>query len=204
MISRAGQGVTQHVGMERTYVAVYSKRDLMRAVIERAIRTAVVGLVVLCLCVGCGLLGKESQPETAPEAETTAAPSDTRWRKEPKAKAPPQQRQEQPAPSNYVHTVRWPGETLSIIAAWYTGSIDTWKEVAAANPDINPDRIFVGNKILIPDNLIKTKEPMPQDFLWNFIAKPKKETAPSKPTAPPKKEPEREPELFGPKEFPRK
>ncbi len=146
----------------------------MRSSIERTLRTAVAVLIVLSCCAGCTYFGKGSK---APVAEA-------------------------PQPSYFVHTVRWPGETLSIVAAWYTGSIDTWKELAAANPDINPDRIFVGNKIRIPENLMKTKDPMPEDFLWNFIAKPKKETQPSKSPSSPKKE--EEPELFGPKEFPRK
>ena len=33
-----------------------------------------------------------------------------------------------------VHKVRYPGESVSIIAGWYTGEIDNWKVLAEVNP----------------------------------------------------------------------
>ena len=66
---------------------------------------------------------------------------------------------------DYIHTVSYEGETLSLIAKWYTGRLNNWKELAAANPDIDPDRIFIGNEIVIPEKLLVTREPMP----WSFI-----------------------------------
>jgi hypothetical protein len=64
--------------------------------------------------------------------------------------------------SCYKHTVRWQGESLSLIAKWYTGSYNSWKKLAEANPRINPNLIKPGHVILIPPALIKTREPLPQ------------------------------------------
>jgi LysM repeat protein len=94
-----------------------------------------------------------------------------------------------PTPAPYEHKVRWSGESLSIIAKWYTGSVENWKALSKANPKINPSRIHKGQKIRIPDNLLKTREPMPKSFL-------------SEPQPPPRDE--EEPQLFGPKPYPKK
>lgn len=64
--------------------------------------------------------------------------------------------------SCYKHTVRWSGESLSLIAKWYTGSFKNWKKLAEANPRINPNLIKPGQVILIPPALVKTQEPLPQ------------------------------------------
>ena len=64
--------------------------------------------------------------------------------------------------NTYKHTVRWPGESLSLIAAWYTGSPKNWRQLAKANPRLNPNRIIGGNVILIPSALLKTPVPLPQ------------------------------------------
>ncbi|MGD9301498.1 MAG: LysM peptidoglycan-binding domain-containing protein, partial [Desulfobacterales bacterium] len=62
----------------------------------------------------------------------------------------------------YRHTVRWPGESMSLIANWYTGSAQNWRKLAKANPGIDPNRIKKGNVILIPPAMLKTKEALPQ------------------------------------------
>jgi hypothetical protein len=127
------------------------------------------------MCIGCAYSSKE--------AKRTTSAKKTR-------------------PSYFVHTVRWPGETLSIIAKWYTGNHKKWKALAEANPKLNPNRIFKGNKIRVPKDLLKTRKPMPQKFIAKITSKPKKKPPPSKPAPPPKEE--KEPELFGPKEYPMK
>jgi len=122
-----------------------------------------------------------------------------------------------------VHTVKWPRETLSIIAKWYTGDFDHWKELGEANPHIVPHRIHVNDRILIPENLLKTRNSMPQSFVDKYTPRPAKKPAVSKKPSPQKptsqtstamtgsggpepkaetKQPEpKEPELFGPKEY---
>ncbi|CAB1079824.1 hypothetical protein JY97_08285 [Alkalispirochaeta odontotermitis] len=69
---------------------------------------------------------------------------------------------------NYIHTVRWPGESLSLIASWYTGASKNWRKLAKYNPRLNPNRIKVGNVILIPPSLLKTRVALPQKVAAKF------------------------------------
>ncbi|HBN26306.1 MAG TPA: hypothetical protein DD405_02425 [Desulfobacteraceae bacterium] len=32
--------------------------------------------------------------------------------------------------AHFIHSVKWPGETIKIIAKWYTGDITNWKSIA--------------------------------------------------------------------------
>ena len=140
---------------------------------------------------------EEEKRKTAPAApelkpskpkKTTSGPP-----KEIKTKPPPR-------PAYYEHNVRWPGESLSIIAKWYTGSVDNWKALSKANPKINPSRIYKDQKIRIPENLLKTREPLPKSFLSD-ADKGKSQAPPSEPQPP---QDEEEPQLFGPKPYPSK
>ena len=97
----------------------------------------------------------------------------------------------------FVHTVKWRGESVSIIAGWYTGDIQNWKILKEHNPDINPNRIFEGNKIRIPENMMKTKTPMPKEFVDSFYPKQQRKDA-GRSSSQSSGE-EKEPTLFGPK-----
>ncbi len=101
----------------------------------------------------------------------------------------------------HVHVVRWNGETFSAVAAWYTGDAKNWKMLAEASPEINPKRIREGNKILIPERLLKTREAMPREFLDRFYSKAKKEKPRPKPQPSPAAQ-EGEMQLFGPRKSP--
>ena len=124
------------------------------------------------------------------------------------AKAPPK-------PSYYYHRVKYSGETLSIIAKWYTGDADNWQALTKANPKLDPKRINVGDKIRIPKKILNTRKPMPRSFV---VASTKRKQQKVQANTPPevkttktaKKEPESPPpeaspkeaevlELFGPK-----
>jgi hypothetical protein len=70
----------------------------------------------------------------------------------------------------YRHTVRWPGESMSLIARWYTGSSRNWRKLAKANPSIDPNRIKKGHVIVIPTKLLKTREPLPQKIAARYTA----------------------------------
>ena len=72
--------------------------------------------------------------------------------------------------NNYKHTVRWPGESLSLIASWYTGSSENWRKLAKVNPRLNPNRIKGGNVIMIPSGLLKTRVPLPQKAAAKFTS----------------------------------
>ncbi len=175
----------------------------------------VVLLASLIICSGCA--HKTQKPETAPPESREPAPSQPRTPekaapKEPTTKKTPSQTapSASTAPagdtrkeSYYTHTVKWSGETISIIAAWYTGDLDNWKALAEVmtqnNPNANINRIYVGNKILIPESLLKTRDPMTKEFVDSFYSKSKTEKTPPKR---PQTE-EEEPKLFGPKELPK-
>ena len=56
------------------------------------------------------------------------------------------------------HQVLYPGESLALIAKWYTGDPGNWRRIADINPDVDPDRIFLDQVIRIPRDLaVKTK-----------------------------------------------
>ena len=103
----------------------------------------------------------------------------------------------QPRSSYYYHKVKYPGESLSIIAKWYTGEVQNWRALTKANPKLKPNRITVGERIRIPNKLLHTEKPMPQSFVVGSAKNAKKKSGPST-ASPPDKEPEVF-ELFGPK-----
>lgn len=99
----------------------------------------------------------------------------------------------------YTHTVEWPGETLPMIAQWYTGNKDNGKILAKTNPNIVSDRLAVGDQILIPVELMKNNKKMPREFLATFNAKERggqRKSSPKTKSAPEKKE---EFQPYGPK-----
>ena len=77
-------------------------------------------------------------------------------------------------PTYYKHTICWPGETLSLISKWYTGKYTNWKKIVNHNPEIDPRRIKIGQKIYIPDNMLRTRKALSQKFaaqgLPNYFA----------------------------------
>lgn len=97
-------------------------------------------------------------------------------------------------PAPYLHTVSRSGETLTAIALWYTGAADNWKRMADANADLDPHRVRVGDKILIPGELLTKRRPMPANFMADSNQK-KKDPPPSPPSAAGDKD---RIELFGP------
>lgn len=94
----------------------------------------------------------------------------------------------------YAHTVRWPGENLSLISKWYTGSAENWRILARANPNLVPDKIQVGETIRVPEKIMQTKKPLPRDFVML-----RSETHEGPVSS---KAPQGAPPLFGPKPHP--
>jgi len=115
----------------------------------------------------------------------------------------------------YIHSVSLPDESLSIIAKWFTGDLLNWEVLAKCNPDINPNRIFLGNKIKIPRSIMTRQDPMTAEFVTESQPEPKHKKAPSvaknkqpkEETRPPVVQDESKPEetdepiLFGPKGY---
>ena len=129
------------------------------------------GLMTALIAAGCAGTKQAEPVETTPVQEGASAVD---------ALPPSSMMMEETAASetgrllnndNFIHTVSLEGETLSIIAKWYTGELDNWKVLAEANPDIDPNRIFIGNEIAIPRELMITKDPLPQSFIDEIYAK---------------------------------
>ena len=64
----------------------------------------------------------------------------------------------------FIHTVRWPGETLSRISWWYTGAGRNWLAIAKANQDLDPLKMKIGDEIIIPGDLLQRQEPMTREY----------------------------------------
>jgi hypothetical protein len=112
---------------------------------------------------------------------------------------PPAVKETKPQPVFYLHTVKYSGETLSVIALWYTGEHGNWKEIAQANPDIKPNRIFPGDEILIPEGLLKTRDPLSKEFVDRISSKANRERGKPQAQSQTVQPQEEEPKLFGPK-----
>ena len=97
-----------------------------------------------------------------------------------------------------VHKVRYPGESVSIIAGWYTGDIENWKVLAEVNPGVNPNVIHEGMKINIPESMLKTREPMSKEYVDGFYPKSRSRSKGTGSHQSPKPADEETP-LFGPK-----
>jgi hypothetical protein len=188
----------------------------MRGAVKQAIQMGLLVFILVWVCIGCASLNnlnkkiKETlgfkpvparpvEPEpSVPSEPPPATPRETQV-------SPPKEIEEEKPqePAYFMHTVRWPGESLSIIAKWYTGDFENWRVLAHANPGIDPNLIFVGNKIRIPENLLKTRKPIPERFVTGFGPKPRRKELPPE-TPPPAPSEDEEEILFGPKQYPEK
>lgn len=174
----------------------------MKKIRRDKVRVCIVLLGLTALCASCASEPVVKQQERPP-SPTVVAPQEPVATIPPVTPAPvalPKVGATDQEPSNalpyFLHTVKWHGETLSLIAAWYTGKSTNWKALAEINPDINPSRIFVGNIIRIPEGLVKTRDPMPKKYVDRSHKSGKNHlpanTAPAEPH-------EEETPLFGPK-----
>jgi len=99
-----------------------------------------------------------------------------------------------PKPRFFLHKVRWPEETLSHIAKWYTGTVKNWEAIAKINPELDPKKIDIGDTISIPEDLLTSLKPMPHSFVQPVVRKKSTPRSSSNETAT-QSEP---PKLFGP------
>lgn len=153
---------------------------------------------VFCLfCCSCSLINKPAEPVSnpvIPQQEPLVAPDDLTA---PGIEASSGKSEDPVIPYDVVHYVQWEGETLSIIARWYTGALKNWKALEMANPEINPHILHLNTKIRIPQALIKNQNPMPKEFIDQFYQKEK----PPVPKVPEPVEDDDDIQLFGPRTF---
>ena len=139
------------------------------------IAVKIIFVMILALLCGCAT-PQRTTVRTYPQVITIPAP---RTQAEPE----PQFIPEPPvakAPEFYVHLVRWQGETLSKIAAWYTGSQKNWKHIVDVNAELEPKLIHIGDEILIPIELLKTTNPMTREFLIPSVTQKQASPRPKK------------------------
>jgi len=122
-------------------------------------------LSVVLMLSGCAEFARRF-PDLFPREQTVAAVE----------KPAPVMNVPEPEP-DFTHIVTWPGESLSVIATWYTGRVTNWRAIAAANPQLDPNRIFIGDTVVIPKELLVTTKDMPEAFVNRF-------TGHSKPSVP--------------------
>jgi hypothetical protein len=68
-----------------------------------------------------------------------------------------------PAPTFFIHEVKFRGQTLGQIAEWYTGSFDNWRKLARANDIPVPNvALKVGREVKIPSELVVRQDPLPE------------------------------------------
>ncbi len=68
-----------------------------------------------------------------------------------------------------THNVTYPGETLRMIASWYTGSAENTKRIARINGITTPDLLVIGQAVRIPRYLMKRSDPLPQSEVERYI-----------------------------------
>lgn len=68
-----------------------------------------------------------------------------------------------------VHSVTFPGESLSVIAAWYTGATSNTTLIAKANKITKDKVVKIGQSVTIPSKLVKNRKPLSQAFLRSAL-----------------------------------
>lgn len=69
-----------------------------------------------------------------------------------------------------VHTISISGETLGLIAKWYTGDPANWVKIRDANPGTVPERLRIGSQLTIPGDLVIKREALTADYVKSEIA----------------------------------
>ena len=66
-------------------------------------------------------------------------------------------------PDNFQHIVQ-SGETLGMIADWYTGKASNWTLIVDSNPGLRPERLRPGQIVLIPRKILIKDTPIPKGY----------------------------------------
>jgi hypothetical protein len=149
------------------------RREIMNVTFRTAVVAGLTGLLAIWSLGGCA--GTQEKAEAQPPVQAVQPPP-AKVKVVPEALPATQPEQSKESPS-LVHTVKWPGETLALIAKWYTGDTENWRAIAKANPKLDSRRIRLGSQIQIPSELLKTREPMPRELVTSGGAKRKKAPA---------------------------
>ncbi len=152
----------------------------------------------VALLFGCTAL--KPKTVTPPPPQETARPAT-----KPQARKTPRAAKEKNLPiaqfrnrDYYVHEVRWPNESLVLIAQWYTGSRANWKAIAKATPNLRNNRLYQGHVVFIPIDLLQIETPMPKQYVQQKLA-PAPAPAPAGRSGS-----DYQPQPYGPRPYPKK
>jgi hypothetical protein len=193
----------------------------MKRSFRQRVKVLSAGLAFMMMLSGCAFFQKKEAPppapappapfpEPAPTPQPTPAPRlpqpvpapTPRPAPAPQPPGPSSVPPAEPVPEQtryFVHTVKFSGETISIIAGWYLGDIMKFQILIDANPQIaDPKVIRMGDKINIPARLtdanVKVRQdPMTKEYVDSFYKSPKS------PPPPKKGDKGKEPETYGPR-----
>ena len=76
-----------------------------------------------------------------------------------------------PQPRYFEHEIRYEGETLGLIASWYTGSSSNWQEIADHNPGLQVNRMRLGDIVVIPEDLVSRRDPLHRKAVTTYSKK---------------------------------
>jgi hypothetical protein len=99
----------------------------------------------------------------------------------------------------YVHQVRWPNESLELIAQWYTGSRTNWKTLSRATPNLRHNRLHKGDVVFIPVAMLQIETPMPEQYVQQRRS-PAAAPAPAVHSS----DDDSQPQPYGPRPYPKK
>jgi hypothetical protein len=68
-----------------------------------------------------------------------------------------------------VHYVTYPGETLYMIARWYTYDRENGPRLARINRLNNADRLALGDEIVVPAYMLKNKNRLSEEALKAYL-----------------------------------
>ena len=111
-------------------------------------------ILSVCLIVGSGLFASGCTVQEAPP--------------------PLPAEQEMPPQGDLEHVVKYSGETLGLIADWYTGKVTNWSAIAKYNGNLKPERIHIGQVIRIPRNMVVKDSPLPREEVSRALARGRK------------------------------
>ncbi|MDJ0876337.1 MAG: hypothetical protein QNJ02_13790 [Desulfobacterales bacterium] len=151
----------------------------------------ILAAIATVLLVGCTAFKQRVTPPPPPDeaARPAAAPQTQKSKNLPVANFRNRQ--------YYVHQVRWPKESLALIAQWYTGSRSNWKKLARATPNLRENRLYQGFVVFIPLDLLQIETPMPKQYVQQQAS-----PAVSAPAKRPPQDPK--PQPYGPRPYPKK
>jgi hypothetical protein len=112
------------------------------------------------------------EPTTTPPILTKHGESAGRSALEPAAPAalPSSKAYSDSFPTDIVHQVTYPRETLRMIASWYTDSPENAARIARINGIENPNVLQLDQRVRIPGYLLKRTEPMPQSEIQRYLS----------------------------------